>query len=200
MPKTYNAPVHTGDNRKNPGTPIGKKAYYPSPAGERPERRVCGSFTQIRKDGFVRVRVDGKIVELEKIPKLNKKIKHNIEVVVDRLILKKDIKKRLADSVETALKYSKGTVLVNYESGEELYSELYACVHCGISFEEPAPRMFSFNSPYGACPKCGGLGNKMEIDPDLIIPDKSKPLISAIQAWKRGGRGIILYYRRQLRR
>ena len=160
-------------------------------------------FSQIEKDGFVRARIDGKMIELEESPRLNKKIKHTIEVVVDRIILKNDIKKRLTDSVETALKYGKGTVLINYEShkssGEELYSELYACIHCGISYEELTPQMFSFNSPYGACPKCGGLGNKMEIDPELLIPDKSKPLITAIQPWKRGGKGVVLYYRRLLR-
>jgi len=157
-------------------------------------------FSQIQKDGFVRARVDGKIIEIENPPRLNKKIKHTIEVVIDRLILKEKIKKRLTDSVETALKYGNGTVLVNYEKGEELYSELYACIHCGISFEEPVPRMFSFNSPYGACPKCAGLGNRMEIDLDLLIPDKSRPMISAVQLWRRGGKGLVLYYRRQLRK
>lgn len=160
-------------------------------------------FARIEKEGFVRARVDGKIIDVEEPPVLNKKIKHTIEVVVDRLVLKDEIKKRLTDSLETALKVGNGTVIVNMirddKESERLYSEKYACVHCGISFEEPSPRIFSFNSPYGACPKCSGLGNKMEIDPDLIIPDKSRPLISAVQPWRRGGRGIVLYYRRLLR-
>ncbi len=158
---------------------------------------------RVEKEGFVRVRIDGKIVELEEAPSLNKKLKHTIEVVVDRLILKSDIKKRLTDSIETALKLGAGTVIINIVEGKEscdhLYSEKHACIHCGISYEELTPRAFSFNSPYGACTKCGGLGNKMEIDPDLIIPDKSRPLISAVQPWRRGGRGIVLYYRRLLR-
>jgi len=156
-------------------------------------------FSQIQKDGFIRMRVDGDIVETENPPHLNKKIKHNIEVVVDRLIIKDDIKKRLTDSVETALKYGNGTLIINSGEKEELYSELYACLNCDLSFEKLAPRTFSFNSPYGACPKCAGLGNRMEIDADLVVQDKSRPLISSVDAWRRGGKGIVLYYRRELR-
>lgn len=160
-------------------------------------------FSKIEKEGFVRARVDGKIIDIEEPPALNKKIKHSIEVVVDRLILKEGVKKRLTDSLETALKVGDGTVIVSLKHGKKqedhLYSEKHACVHCSISFEEPVPRAFSFNSPYGACPTCGGLGNKMEIDPELIVPDKSRPLITAVQPWRRGGRGIVLYYRRLLR-
>lgn len=160
-------------------------------------------FARIEKEGFVRARVDGKIVDVEEPPVLNKKKKHSIEVIVDRLGLKEGVKKRLNDSLETALKVGNGTVIINVEYDNEaqdhIYSEKHACVQCGINFEELSPRIFSFNSPYGACPKCSGLGNKMEIDPDLIIPDKSRPLITAIQPWRRGGRGIVLYYRRLLR-
>jgi len=160
-------------------------------------------FSKIEKEGFVRTRVDGKIIDVENPPTLNKKLKHSIEVVVDRIVLKADAKKRLADSIETALKMGNGIVVISLlREGKEkdhIYSEKHACAHCGISYEELTPRIFSFNSPYGACPKCGGLGNRMEIDPDLVIPDKSKPLISAIQPWRRGGRGIVLYYRRLLR-
>jgi len=160
-------------------------------------------FSNIEKEGFVRVRVDGKVIDIEDIPVLNKKVKHTIEVVVDRLVLDDQIKKRLLDSVETALKVSAGTIVVKIshvkKAEDHIYSEKHACVHCGISFEELSPRAFSFNSPYGACSKCGGLGNKMEIDTDLIIPDKSRPLITAVQPWRRGGRGIVLYYRRLLR-
>ncbi len=160
-------------------------------------------FSKIEKEGFVRARVDGKIIDVEEPPILNKKIKHTIEVIVDRLVLKDEVKKRLTDSIEIALKTGDGIVIINISHNNKeddyLYSEKYACVHCGINFEEMSPRIFSFNSPYGACPKCGGLGNKMEIDPDLIVPDKSRPLITAVQPWRRGGRGIVLYYRRLLR-
>lgn len=160
-------------------------------------------FDQIQKEGFVRARLDGKIVELDDPIILDKNLKHSIEAVVDRLAVSDGIKKRLADSVETALKIGGGTLLVSGEKAKKeddiLFSELYACVECGISYEELAPRMFSFNSPYGACPVCSGLGNKMEIDPDMVVPDKRKPLIEAVAPWKRGGKGIVLYYRRLIR-
>ncbi|MFH1753920.1 MAG: excinuclease ABC subunit UvrA, partial [Candidatus Omnitrophota bacterium] len=160
-------------------------------------------FSRIEKEGFVRVRVDGKIIDVEEPPRLNKKTKHSIEAVVDRIVLSDESKKRLTDSVETALKIGDGMIVVSLQSDKKaedhIYSEKHACVHCGVSFEELTPRIFSFNSPYGACPKCDGLGTKMEVDPDLIIPDKSRPLITAAQPWRRGGRGIVLYYRRILR-
>jgi excinuclease ABC subunit A len=163
-------------------------------------------FDQIQKEGFVRARIDGNIVELDSDIKLNKKQKHSIEAVVDRLAIKAEAKKRLADSVETALKIGGGSLIItdekikkNAKAGDILFSELYACVECGISYEELAPRMFSFNSPYGACSACSGLGNKMKIDPDLIVPDKKRPLIEAVAPWKRGGKGIVLYYRRLIR-
>ncbi len=152
-----------------------------------------------KKDGFVRVRIDGTIHELERSVSLDKKRAHTIEIVVDRLVLKNgDIRKRLTDSVETALEIGDGLVIVSADK-DTLYSELYACIGCGISLGEIAPRIFSFNSPYGACPVCDGLGNKMEIDPELVISDKSKPVISAVDAWRRGGKGLYIYYRRLLR-
>ncbi|MDD5135952.1 MAG: excinuclease ABC subunit UvrA [Candidatus Omnitrophica bacterium] len=160
-------------------------------------------FDKIKKDGFVRVRVDGNILELEKAIKLDKNKKHDIEVVVDRLAVKGDVKKRLADSIETALETGGGLVIIakgeDGSKGDMLFNERYACGDCGISFEELTPRIFSFNSPYGACPGCDGLGNKMEIDPDLVIPDKAKPLIDCVDAWRRGGKGLYLYYRRLMR-
>ena len=160
-------------------------------------------FQKAKKEGFVRVRVDGDVMELEGKISIDKKRAHTIEVVVDRLVLKGDIRKRLTDSVETALGQGKGLVVVSIESADKkkdiLFSELYACIECGISLGEIAPRIFSFNSPYGACPVCDGLGNKMEIDPELAIPDKSKPVINAVDAWRRGGKGLYLYYRRRLR-
>ena len=152
-----------------------------------------------KKDGFVRVRIDGAIHELESPIMPDKNRAHTIEIVVDRLILKgEDVRKRLTDSVETALEIGKGLIIVSADR-DTLYSELYACIGCGISLGEIAPRIFSFNSPYGACPVCDGLGNKMEIDPELVISDKSKPVISAVDAWRRGGKGLYLYYRRLLR-
>jgi len=160
-------------------------------------------FQKAKKDGFVRVRVDGEIFELEKAITLDKNKVHDIEVVVDRIILKDDIKKRITDSIETALETGKGLAIVSVEerSGKKdiLFNEQYACVDCGISLEEIEPRIFSFNSPYGACPSCSGLGNKMEIDPELVIPDKSKPVLDAVDAWRRGGKGLYIYYRRLLR-
>ena len=133
------------------------------------------TFQNALRDGFVRVRVDGEIVEIsEKIPKLDKQKKHTIEIVVDRLVVKEGMEKRLADSMETALKMAGGIAVVDVIDGEELFfSQNYACDDCGISIEELTPRMFSFNTPYGACPSCTGLGEIVKIDPDLVIPDKS---------------------------
>ncbi|MDP2929745.1 MAG: excinuclease ABC subunit UvrA [Candidatus Omnitrophota bacterium] len=155
-------------------------------------------FQDAKKEGFVRVRADGAIYELEKSIKLDKNKAHTIEIVVDRLILKGDIRKRLTDSVETALEIGKGMIIVSLDK-DILFSSLYACIDCGISLGEIAPRIFSFNSPYGACPVCDGLGNKMEIDPELVISDKSRPVINAVDAWRRGGKGLYIYYRRLLR-
>ena len=142
-------------------------------------------FEEARRDGFVRVRVDGKTRELEEEIKLEKYKKHNIEIVVDRLIIDSKIGNRLAESVETALQLASGIVLIHQVDGEELFfSENFACIDCGISYEELTPRMFSFNSPYGACQKCNGLGTIMEIDPDLVVPDKDRSLNQgAIKPW-----------------
>ena len=155
-------------------------------------------FDQIKKEGFIRARVDGKIVEVEGEMKLEKYKKHNIEVVVDRLVVEKKIAKRLADSLETALKLGSGIVVVNVLGKEELlFSEHYACVHCGISYEELSPRMFSFNSPFGACPTCSGLGTKMEIDPDLVVADpKISIAYGAVAPW---GNPIGGWYYHQLK-
>ena len=132
-------------------------------------------FSQFRKEGFVRVRADGQNYSLDDEINLEKNKKHNIELVVDRLIVNGKIHKRLTESVELALKQADGLLYVNrLDTGDDvLFSEHFACAHCGISFEEPAPRSFSFNSPYGACPKCDGLGFSTEIDPRLIVPDDS---------------------------
>ncbi|MBZ4653623.1 MAG: uvrA, partial [Peptococcaceae bacterium] len=144
-------------------------------------------FEDIKKNGFVRVRVNGEIKEVTEEIKLEKNKKHTIEVVVDRIIIRTEIEKRLADSLETAMALSDGLVTVDVIDKEELvFSQKFACVDCGISFEEVTPRMFSFNNPYGACSACSGLGIKMEIDPDLVIPDPSKTLAEgAIAPWNR---------------
>jgi len=163
-------------------------------------------FNKIQKAGFVRCRVDDKIYELPVNLKLAKYKIHNIEVVVDKLTIKPQIKSRLSDSIETALKVGKGIVIVvlfdkqTNRQTEMIFSEQFACPKCGISYPEVEPRIFSFNSPYGACPECNGLGTKLEFDPDLIIPDKNKSINQgALEPWKRGGRGYILYYRWLLR-
>ena len=150
---------------------------------------------QAQKAGFSKVRVDGAIYELDNFPKLDKYKIHNIEAVVDRLKVGPAEKKRLADSLETALKIGQGTAIINREGQEELFSQNYACAPCGISYAESQPRNFSFNSPYGACPGCNGLGVKVEFDLDFIIPDRDKAVIEAIEPWKRGGRGYIMYYK-----
>ena len=129
-------------------------------------------FRRLKKDGFARVRVDGEMRDIEDVGALDKNKKHTIDVVVDRLVIKEDIKKRLADSLELALSQSDGVVTVDIVGGETvLFSEKSACITCGISYPEFTPASFSFNSPQGACPKCDGLGSRTEFDPRLIIPD-----------------------------
>lgn len=131
----------------------------------------------IRKQGFVRVRVDGEIRDLAEDIKLEKNKKHSIEVVVDRIVVKDGIQARLSDSIETALKLADGKVLVDVIGEEELlFSSNLACPECGFSMDELAPRTFSFNAPYGACPHCDGLGSRLEVDPDLVVPDKGLSL------------------------
>lgn len=140
----------------------------------------------IKKQGFVRARIDGEIYDLtEDEIKLEKNIKHNIEAVVDRIIVKDGIEGRLTDSIETSLKMAEGLVLVNIIGEEDrLYSEHFACADCGISIDELAPRMFSFNSPFGKCERCDGLGTLMEIDEDLVVPNKDLSIRGgAISTW-----------------
>jgi excinuclease ABC subunit A len=130
-----------------------------------------------KKGGYVRLRADGVVMDINEEINLDKNKKHNIEIVVDRLIIRPDIRKRLADSLETVLHLSSGLALIDVTDKEEmLFSQNFSCSDCGISIEELAPRMFSFNNPFGACPTCTGLGTLLKIDPDLIIPDRSKSL------------------------
>jgi excinuclease ABC subunit A len=148
-------------------------------------------FGRLRQSGFVRVRVNGEVLPLEEDIKLDRYKKHQIDLVVDRLVMGTDVRERLADSIETALRESRGLALILKSHGAEengvseiLYSEHHACVNCGTSLPEIEPRMFSFNSPYGACPECDGLGTKLEVDPDLVVPDKSLSIEDgAVQAW-----------------
>ncbi len=150
-----------------------------------------GEYTKLledfSKEGFVRVRVDGQIYELTDDIEIDRKKKHNIDIIVDRLVIKEDIRSRLTESVETAFKYANNLVLVGIggttETRDVLYSQNYACPDCNISFEELSPRMFSFNNPFGACPECLGIGYLMKMDEDLIIPDKNKTLYDGVKAF-----------------
>jgi len=150
---------------------------------------VCSSdltkqLQEFQKQGFVRVKVDGEIYELTDDINIDRKKKHNIELVVDRLIIKEDVRSRLTESVEIALKNANNLVSIDILGDKELlFSQNYACPDCGISFEELTPRMFSFNNPIGACPACTGIGYLMKMDEDLIIPDKSKTLYDGVKAF-----------------
>lgn len=159
-------------------------------------------FKKLLKEGFARVRVNGRICELGEKIKLDRYKMHNIEIVVDRIKVSANHKERIADSVETALKCSDGFCLIydNSSTREFLFNTQLSCSQCGVSLGEMEPRKFSFNSPYGACSACKGLGIKLEFDLDLIIPDKKKSLKEGvIAAWRRGSRGYIMYYRSLLR-
>ena len=183
---------------------------------------ICGQkgehkevFTHIQREGFVRVRVDDEIYDAKSAPKLDKNKKHDIAAVVDRLVLKDNIRIRLADSIETALKIGEGVVSVMVQEPDAqknnggnggwydvVYSEKYACnEHPQASLAELSPRLFSFNRPYGACRSCDGLGTILEFDPDLIVPDKSVSLENgAIEAWRKGGKRMNIYYNRMVKR
>ena len=140
---------------------------------------------EYQKEGFVRARIDGQIYEIsEDEINIDKKKKHNVDLIVDRLVIKDGIRSRLTESVEIAMKHANNLVTIDVVGGEEkIYSQNYACVDCGISFEELTPRMFSFNNPFGACPECTGIGYIMRIDEDLIIPDKTKTLYDGVKAF-----------------
>jgi len=142
-----------------------------------------GVFDEIKREGFLRARVNGKIRNLDEKISLSKNKKHTIEVVVDRMVLESDYHERLTESIELGLKIGSGLILVHeLPDNDHLFSEHFACPHCEVSLEELTPRMFSFNSPYGACQTCDGLGSKMEIDPELVVPDKNKSLIQGAVA------------------
>jgi len=162
-------------------------------------------FEQIRRDGYVRVRVDGQPCEITEVPALDKKFKHTIEVVVDRVVVRPGAQGRLAGSIETAMNLSGGLILVDVVGGEELtFSQNYACPDCGINIEEMTPRMFSFNSPFGACTTCMGLGTLMKIDPALILPNGNLSLRQgaiSVPGWnssEKGGSSMAAMYLRAL--
>lgn len=133
-------------------------------------------FADIQQDGFVRVRVDGEIIELTENFKVDRYKVHDIEIVIDRIVVKETSRSRISESVEVALNFGNGNVIINTESKENVFSRNLACLHCGISYPELAPNSFSFNSPYGSCPDCEGLGERKELDIDLIIPDREKTI------------------------
>ncbi|MCZ7372616.1 MAG: excinuclease ABC subunit UvrA [Candidatus Methanoperedens sp.] len=165
--------------------PEGTKIQVLAPLARERKGEYKQIFEELAATGFSRVRVDGKMYELSEEIVLNKQQKHNIDVVVDRIVMKPGIEERLADSIATALKKGNGIVVVNVLDGRELlFSEHAACTKCDISFEPLEPNMFSFNSPRGACPACQGLGSTMEFDPDMIIPDRNRSISEgAIEPW-----------------
>ena len=159
---------------------------------------------EMQRKGFARMRVDGAICAIDEVPELDKKKSHSIDVVVDRIALRRgdaSLATRLTDSVELGLRTGSGVIYVQKATGKDgesekdlVFSELNACVDCGISFEELKPRSFSFNSPFGACPTCAGLGSLFYFDEDLVVPDKTLPLRECIHPWRRAGHNAIMYY------
>ncbi len=175
--------------------PEGSKIMVCAPVVRGRKGEYVKELSGFRKSGYGRVKIDGNIYDLQEEIKLEKNLKHNISVVVDRLIVKPTIRKRLTDSLETALKLADGLVVIDEGDTETLYSSNYACPDCNISIEEIEPRMFSFNTPYGACPACLGLGVKQVVDPDLICPDKTKTLREGamkVTGWNLGSQSMAL--------
>ena len=186
--------------------PAGQKLTILAPvvSGRKGEHREI--FEDLRNDGFIRARIDGKTVMLEDdFPLPDKKLRHTIEAVIDRLVTGKIDRTRLTDSVETALRKGDGVLTALIESDGEVHEERFcehlACLDCGVSFGKLQPRNFSFNSPYGACPVCNGLGIQQYMDPDKVVPDRSKSIRNgAIPNWRRGPRHLIIYYNLLLRK
>ena len=175
--------------------PEGSKILVNAPVVRGRKGEYVKELNGFRKSGYGRVKIDGIVYDLQEDIKLEKNIKHNISVVVDRLIVKPTVQKRLTDSLEAALKLADGLVMIDCDGQEELYSVNYACPDCGISIEEIEPRMFSFNTVYGACPTCSGLGFKQFVDPDLICPDKTKTLREGamkVNGWNLGSSSMAL--------
>lgn len=156
--------------------PAGSKIVVEAPVFRGKKGAFEKELQSYKKSGYARVKIDGIIYDLQEEIHLEKNIRHNISVVIDRLVIKDGVVKRLTDSLESALRLADGLVTIDCDGKEELYSSKYACPDCGISIEEIEPRLFSFNTPWGACPECSGLGFRQVVDPDLICPDKSKSL------------------------
>ena len=156
--------------------PEGSKIMVEAPVFRGKKGEFVKELASYKKSGYGRVKIDGIIYDLQEDIKLEKNIRHNISVIIDRLIIKDGVIKRLTDSLESALRLADGLVVIDCDCNEELYSSKYACPECGISIEEIEPRIFSFNTPWGACPECSGLGFRQVVDPDLICPDKTKSL------------------------
>ena len=187
--------------------PAGSKVMILAPLIRGMKGEHKETFGAMQKQGFVRARIDGEVIELgTAIPELKKTFAHNIEVIVDRIVLKPEIRSRLADSIETATKLSQGTVIVSVAASgggwtDNIFSEKFACpVHPHVSLGELEPRIFSFNSPHGACPECHGLGTINEFDPDLIVNDEALSLENgAIEAWRKNGKRMNIFYSRVLK-
>ncbi len=179
----------------------GARIMVESPVYRGKKGEFAKELLSFKKSGFSRVKIDGFIYDLQEEIALDKNIRHNISVIVDRLIIKEGILKRLTDSLETALKLSSGLVVISQNEKEELFSSNYACPDCGISIEEIEPRLFSFNTPWGACPECSGLGFKETVDPGLICPDKNKTLAEGaikISGWNLDPPSVTQTYIRSL--
>src|SRR5258706_12051957 len=166
--------------------PDGTRLYLLAPIirGRKGEYRK--ELQDLQKRGFQRVKIDGKLMEIDQAPALNKKLKHDIEVVVDRIVVREGLGTRLADSLETALELADGLVFAeNADNGERTtFSAKFACPVSGFTLDEIEPRLFSFNNPFGACPECDGLGAKMFFDPELVVPDEEKSLTAGpVAAW-----------------
>jgi len=176
--------------------PAGTKIQILSPVVRDRKGEYRKELQEFTKQGFVRVRIDGKIYELDDTPSLDRKKRHDIELVVDRIVLKKGVTQRLADSLETALHHSGGFTKIDIGPGDRelLFSELAACTDCGASYPEINPRMFSFNNPHGACSQCAGLGTRDYFDPDLLVPDQSLPVTEGAIAPFRGRGRATRYY------
>ncbi len=175
--------------------PEGSKILVHAPVVRGRKGEYVKELNAYKKSGFGRVKIDGVVYDLQEEIKLEKNIRHDILVVVDRLVVKEGIGKRLTDSVETALKLAEGLVVIEHDGEEELFSIHYACPDCGVSLEEIEPRIFSFNTPYGACPDCLGLGFRQIVDPDLICPDKTKTLREGamkVTGWNLGSASMAL--------
>jgi len=188
--------------------PAGTRCMVLAPVARGRKGEFRDVFANLKRDGYIRARIDGEMVELENPPELDKKRRHDIAVLVDRVTVRPAVRTRLVDSIETALRLAEGLVIVSCEEGEgsekwldAVCSEKYACAACGVSIEELEPRSFSFNNPYGACPECAGLGNRQELDPDLIVPDQSLTLSGgAVAAWRHHGARFNFYYNKTIKR